>query len=222
MLMVKRFSVLALIVMTMWGCAQPQTKTQQGAVYGTGIGAAIGAGLGQVIGGDTEATLIGAAIGAGLGGAAGASVGRYMDNQEAMLQQQFAASNAANIQRDANVLAVTFKSDVLYDVNSAALKPGAYTEINRVATVLMQYPQTVIQIAGHTDSSGSEEYNQGLSERRALGVYNALLNQGVAANRMQAVGFGETQPIADNSTPQGRQLNRRVVVTIAPQQGVAY
>jgi outer membrane protein OmpA-like peptidoglycan-associated protein len=222
MLMVKRFSVLALIVMTMWGCAQPQTKTQQGAVYGTGIGAAIGAGLGQVIGGDTEATLIGAAIGAGLGGAAGAGIGRYMDNQEAMLQQQFAASESANIQRNANVLAVTFKSDVLYDVNSAALKPGAYNEINRVATVLMQYPQTVIQIAGHTDSSGSEEYNQGLSERRALGVQNALLNQGVAANRMQAVGFGETQPIADNSTPQGRQLNRRVIITIAPQQGVAY
>ena len=222
MLMVKRFSVLALIVFTMWGCAQPQTKTQQGAMYGTGIGAAVGAGLGQVIGGDTESTLIGAAIGAGLGGAAGAGIGRYMDNQEAMLQQQFAASNAANIQRNANVLAVTFKSDVLYDVNSAALKPGAYNEINRVATVLTQYPQTVIQIAGHTDSSGSEEYNQGLSERRALGVHNALMNQGVAPSRMQAVGFGETQPIADNSTPEGRQLNRRVVVTIAPQQGVAY
>jgi len=222
MLFVKRFSVLALIVVTMWGCAQPQNKTQQGAMYGTGIGAAVGAGLGQVIGGNTKSTLIGAAIGAGLGGAAGAGIGRYMDNQEAALQQQFAASEAANVQRNANVLAVTFKSDVLFDIDSAALKPGAYTEIDRVATVLMQYPQTDIQIAGHTDSSGSEQYNQGLSERRAMSVQNALANQGVSPMRMRTVGFGETQPIADNSTPEGRQLNRRVVVTIMPQQGVAY
>lgn len=222
MRIVKRISILALIAITMWGCAQPQNKTQQGAMYGTGIGAAVGAGLGQAIGGDTEATLLGAGIGAVLGGAAGAGIGRYMDNQEAALQQQFAASEAANIQRNANVLAVTFKSDVLYDVDSAALKPGAYTEINRVATVLMQYPQTDIQIAGHTDSSGAEQYNQALSERRAMSVQNALANQGVAPMRMRTIGFGETQPIADNSTPAGRQLNRRVVITIAPQQGATY
>jgi outer membrane protein OmpA-like peptidoglycan-associated protein len=222
LLIVKRISILALISVTLWGCAQPQNKTQQGTMYGAGIGAAIGAGLGQVIGGDTKGTLVGAGIGAALGGAAGAGIGRYMDNQEAALQQQFAASDAANIQRNADVLAVTFKSDVLYDINSAALKPGAYAEIDRVARVLVQYPQTDIQIAGHTDSSGSEEYNQGLSERRAMGVQNALVNQGVSPMRMRTLGFGETQPIADNSTPVGRQLNRRVVITIAPQQGVAY
>lgn len=218
MLILKRVSVLFLISALLWGCAPPQNKTQQGALYGTGIGAAVGAGLGQVIGGDTEATLIGAGIGAALGGVAGASIGRYMDQQEEALRQQFAASEAANIQRNADVLAVTFKSDVLYDVNSAALKAGAYTEINRVANVLMQYPQTNIQIAGHTDSSGSEEYNQGLSERRALGVQNALAHQGVAPMRMTSLGFGETQPIADNTTESGRQLNRRVVITIVPQQ----
>ena len=89
MLTIKRISVLMLIAVTFWGCAQPQTKTQQGAMYGTGIGAAVGAGLGQVIGGDTESTLVGAAIGAGLGAAAGAGIGRYMDNQEAALRQQF-------------------------------------------------------------------------------------------------------------------------------------
>ena len=222
MLTIKRISVLMLIAVTFWGCAQPQTKTQQGAMYGTGIGAAVGAGLGQVIGGDTESTLVGAAIGAGLGAAAGAGIGRYMDNQEAALRQQFAASEAANVQRNADMLAVTFKGDVLFDVDSAALKPGAYSEINRVANVLVQYPQTNIQIAGHTDSTGSEVYNQGLSERRAMSVQNALMNQGVAPARMRTVGFGETQPIADNSTEYGRQLNRRVVVTIAPQQGVAY
>ena len=222
MLMVKRISILFLMAATLWGCAAPQNKTQQGAMYGTGIGALVGAGLGQAIGGDTKSTLIGAGIGAALGGVAGGSIGRYMDNQEAALQQQFAASNAANIQRNADVLAVTFKSDVLFDINSATLKPGAYTEINRVSQVLLQYPQTTVQIAGHTDSSGSETYNQRLSERRAMSVQSALINQGVDSMRLQTLGFGEGQPIADNSTATGRQLNRRVVVTITPQQGGAY
>jgi len=222
MLTIKRFSILALVAVTLWGCAAPQNNTQKGAVYGTGIGAAVGAGLGQAIGGNTKSTLIGAGIGAALGGVTGGAIGRYMDNQEEALRQQFAASEAVNIQRNADLLAVTFKSDVLFDVNSASLKPGAYTEINRVASVLVQYPQTTIQIAGHTDSTGSETYNQGLSERRAASVQNALANQGVAASRMQIIGFGESQPIADNATEGGRQLNRRVVVTIAPQQGATY
>jgi outer membrane protein OmpA-like peptidoglycan-associated protein len=222
MLTIKRFSVLALIAVTLWGCAQPQTKTQQGAMYGTGIGAAVGAGLGQVIGGDTESTLIGAGIGAALGGAAGAGIGRYIENQEAMLRQQFAASDAVNVQRNANLLAVTFRGDVLFDVDSAALKPGAYNEINRIANVLTQYPQTNVQIAGHTDSTGSEIYNQDLSERRAMSVQNALANQGVSMMRMRSIGFGETQPIANNATESGRQMNRRVVVTITPQQGATY
>ena len=222
MFTMKRLSILALVAVTLWGCAEPQTKTQQGAVYGTGIGAAVGAGLGQVIGGNTKSTLVGAGIGAVLGGVAGGSIGRYMDNQEAALQQQFAASEAANIQRNADVLAVTFKSDVLFDINSAVLKPGANTEINRVSQVLVQYPQTTIQIAGHTDSTGSEVYNQQLSERRAMSVQNALANQGVASSRMRTIGFGESQPVADNTTEAGRQLNRRVVVTITPQQSGNY
>jgi outer membrane protein OmpA-like peptidoglycan-associated protein len=220
--MVKKSSVLMVAVILLWGCAQPTNNTQKGAMYGTGVGTVVGAGLGQAIGGDTKSTLIGAGIGALAGGVAGGSIGRYMDNQEAALQQQFAASEAANVQRNADVLAVTFKSDVLYDVNSSTLKPGAYAEINRVANVLVQYPQTNIQIAGHTDSTGSETYNQALSERRAMGVQNALLGQGVDAVRMQNIGFGESQPVADNTTEAGRQLNRRVVVTIAPQPGGTY
>jgi outer membrane protein OmpA-like peptidoglycan-associated protein len=219
MLKMRHFSFLALVAVLFWGCAQPQTKTQQGTVYGTAIGGAVGAGLGQVIGGNTKSTLVGAGIGAALGGIAGYSIGLYMDQQEAALQQQFAASDAANIQRNADILAVTFKSDVLFDINSATLKPGAYQEINRVSQVLVQYPQTNIQIAGHTDSTGTEVYNQELSERRAMSVQNALVNQGVAPARMRTIGFGESQPVADNTTEAGRQLNRRVVITIAPQQG---
>jgi outer membrane protein OmpA-like peptidoglycan-associated protein len=199
------------------GCAQPMSRTQEGAVYGTAAGAVVGAGLGQAIGRDTESTLIGAGIGAAIGGLAGAGVGRYMDNQQRSLQQQFAASDSANIRRDADVLAVTFKSDVLFDTDSSALKPGGYQEINRVSQVLTQYPETRIMVAGHTDSDGPEAYNQTLSERRAESVRSALVAQGVSAARISTMGFGETQPIADNSTAAGKQLNRRVVVTIVPQ-----
>lgn len=212
----KKLLILALVTTMAWGCAQPTNRTQQGAMVGTGVGAAAGAGLGQAIGGDTEGTLLGAGIGAVVGGLAGGGIGRYMDNQEKVLRQEFAASDAANVQRNANLLAVTFKSDVLFDVDSAALKPGAYPEIQRVAEVLNQYPQTRITVAGHTDGTGSEQYNQQLSERRAQSVKDALLQSGVQASRITTAGYGESQPVASNYTPEGRQMNRRVVVTIAP------
>jgi outer membrane protein OmpA-like peptidoglycan-associated protein len=208
--------LLALGALLMAGCAQPMTQTQKGAAYGTGIGAAVGAGLGQAIGGDTKGTLIGAGIGAAVGGLAGAGIGNYMEKQQAALQQQFAASESASIRRDADILAVTFKSDVLFDTGSSALKAGAYQEINRVAQVLIQYPETRIRVAGHTDSDGAEAFNQDLSVRRAEAVRNALVQQGVAAARISIIGFGESQPIADNTTAAGKQLNRRVVITIEP------
>lgn len=217
----KMFKFIALLMVGLFilsGCSQPMTKTQKGAAYGTGIGAVVGAGLGQAIGGDTKGTLIGAGIGAAVGGLAGAGIGRYMENQEADLQQQFAASESASIRRDADVLAVTFKSDTLFGVNSSALQPGAYQEINRVSQVLIKYPETRIMVAGHTDSDGSEAYNQQLSEQRAENVRNALIAQGVAATRITTMGFGESQPVADNATEAGKQLNRRVVVTIVPNQ----
>jgi outer membrane protein OmpA-like peptidoglycan-associated protein len=194
------------------------TKTQKGAAIGTGIGAAAGAGLGQAIGGDTKGTLLGAGIGAVVGGLAGGGIGRYMDNQEATMRQQLAGVEGANIQRNADLLAVTFKSDVLFDTNSAALKAGSYDEISRVAQVLNQYPETTIMIAGHTDSTGSDTLNQQLSEQRAMSVKNALTGQGVNPARMSAVGYGESKPIADNNTESGRQTNRRVAITITPRQ----
>jgi len=216
--MKKLLAGLAIVAVTLAGCAQPQTKTQQGAMIGTGVGAAAGAGLGQAIGGDTKGTLLGAGIGAVVGGLAGGAIGRYMDNQEAAMRQQLAGVEAANVQRNANLLAVTFKSDFLFDVDSAQLKPGSYDEISRVAQVLVQYPQTNIQIAGYTDSTGSEAYNQQLSERRAQVVKNALAGQGVNPARMTVIGYGESKPVAGNDTEAGRQMNRRVEITIAPQR----
>jgi outer membrane protein OmpA-like peptidoglycan-associated protein len=219
----------ALVALTLSGCA---TKTQTGALVGTGVGAAVGAGLGQAIGGSTSATLIGAAAGAAAGGLAGAAIGNYMDKQEQEMRQALANSEAASIQRerqvleeaergrvqgDLDVLTVTFKSDFMFAVNSSTLLPGAYDELNRVAKVLSQYPQTTITVAGHTDSTGTEESNLKLSQRRAEAVKNALVGMGVNSARMTTIGFGESKPIADNTSTAGKQLNRRVEIRIVGQ-----
>jgi len=214
----KNLSLLLVSALVVAGCAQPATQTQKGAMIGTGVGAAVGAGLGQAIGKDTKGTLVGAGIGALVGGLAGGGIGNYMEKQEASMRQAVAGVEGASVQRNMNTLALTFKSDVMFDTGSAVLKAGAYDEINRVAQVLNQYPETTIQIAGHTDSVGAESTNQVLSERRAEAVKNALSAQNVSPSRMRTVGYGESQPIADNNSDAGRQLNRRVTVTITPNQ----
>jgi len=208
---------LGILALMTSGCAT-ETKTQKGALVGTGVGAAVGAGLGQAIGRSTSATLIGAAAGAVAGGLTGGAIGNYMDKQEASMRQSLANVEGASVQRNMDMLAVTFKSDVLFAVNSSALKPGAYDELDRVAKVLNQYPQTNIIIGGHTDSTGTEEFNQKLSERRADVVKNALAGMGVNPSRMTAIGYGESKPVVDNSTESGRQMNRRVEIVIKPQQ----
>lgn len=224
--MKKLVIVAALFALTVSGCA---TKAQTGALVGTGVGAAVGAGLGQAIGRNTSATLIGAAAGAVAGGLVGTAIGNYMDKQEADMRQALANAEAASIQRerqvldeasrrDVDVLTVTFKSDYLFAVNSSSLLPGAYDEVNRVAQVLNQYPQTTIVISGHTDSTGSEQYNQALSERRANAVKNALVGMGVNPARMTTIGYGKSRPVASNASEAGRQLNRRVELRIVPQQ----
>ncbi|MRR57141.1 MAG: OmpA family protein [Deltaproteobacteria bacterium] len=227
--MKKLIILTALVALTMSGCA---TKTQTGALVGTGVGAAVGAGLGQAIGGSTSATLIGAAAGAAAGGLAGAAIGNYMDKQEQEMRQALANVESASIQRerqvleeaergrvqgDLDVLTVTFKSDFMFEVNSSTILPGAYDELNRVAKVLNQYPQTTITIAGHTDATGSEEYNMRLSQRRAEAVKNALVGMGVSSARMTTIGFGKSKPIASNATEAGRQQNRRVEIRIVGQ-----
>ncbi len=219
----------ALLALTVSGCA---TKTQTGALVGTGVGAAVGAGLGQAIGRSTSATLIGAAAGAVAGGLVGTAIGDYMDKQEAEMRQALANVEAASIQReqqvleqaeagrvqgDLDVLTVTFKSDYLFSVNSSILQAGAYDEIDRVAQVLNKFPQTTIQIAGHTDSTGSETYNMQLSQRRADAVKNALIGRGVNPARMTTIGYGESKPVATNATEAGRQQNRRVEIRIIAQ-----
>jgi outer membrane protein OmpA-like peptidoglycan-associated protein len=195
---------------------QTQTKTRKGAVYGTAGGTAAGAIAGQAIGHSTKSTLIGAAIGAAIGGLGGAGIGRMMDNQERDMRDALEESKAAAVTREGNLLAVTFKGDVTFDYNSAVVRPGLMSEIDRVAKVLTEYPDTLIRVEGHTDSRGSDEYNMDLSKRRANAVKNLIVQRGVSENRIEVVGFGKTTPIATNETEAGRAKNRRVEIKIAP------
>jgi len=208
---------ISLVLLVLSGCAAPQTKTQKGAVYGAAGGAAAGALVGQVIGHNTKGTLIGTAIGAAVGGLGGAGVGRMMDNQERDMRDVLASSEAAAVSREGNLLAVTFKGDVTFDTNSTVVRPGLQSEITRVATVMNQYPNTLVRVEGHTDSTGSDDYNMDLSNRRAAAVRNLLTSRGVADHRIDVVGYGESMPVATNDTEAGRQKNRRVEIKIAPQ-----
>ena len=197
------------------GCAT-DTQQKKGRVVGATLGTLVGAGVGYAIGGDLQGAAIGAGAGLVAGGLAGDQIGKYMDQQEAEMRQALAAVESASIQREQDILAITFKSDFSFDFDSAIIKPGAENEIARVATVLIKYPQTNISIEGYTDSKGAEEYNMNLSTRRAEAVKASLIGRGLSSSRLQTIGFGESKPVATNDTEAGRQQNRRVRIVIVP------
>jgi outer membrane protein OmpA-like peptidoglycan-associated protein len=205
-----------ILCLVLIGCAAPQTNTGKSATYGAAGGAVAGAVLGQAIGRDTESTLIGAAAGAAVGAAAGAGVGHMMDKQEAEMRQALAASEEAAVRREGDLLAITLKGDVSFDYNSDVVRPGLYNELDRIAQIMVKYPQTSILVEGHTDSTGSESYNSQLSERRANSVKSLLVQRGVQEYRVNTIGYGESRPIVTNATPEGRQMNRRVEIRINP------
>ena len=208
-------TVLVLAV-ALSGCATSQTNAEKGAGYGAAGGAVAGAVLGQAIGRDSRGTVIGAIAGAAIGGLAGAGVGTMMDKQEAEMRDALAASDASAVKREGELLAITLKGDVTFDHDSDAVRPGLYNELDRIAQVMIKYPQTSILVAGHTDSTGSTQYNQKLSERRAVSVKNILVQRGVQQYRITTVAYGENQPVATNDTAEGRQMNRRVEIRINP------
>jgi outer membrane protein OmpA-like peptidoglycan-associated protein len=210
--------VLLIAALILPGCATIQENPKT--AIGAGVGAVVGAGVGAAAGGGK-----GAAIGAVVGGLAGGLIGHYMDKQEREFKQALAESQAREqaaimqgVQREKDALIITFKSDVMFDSNSSIIKSAAYAsgEIDRVAQILNKYPDTTIKVVGYTDSTGSESYNLQLSEQRANAVKNALVVKNVQAARISALGMGESNPIADNTTAGGRQLNRRVAIIIEP------
>ena len=213
--MKKTISSISVLVIfaSLFACAGASRSTT-GLGAGAAIGAAGGAILGQVIGGDTESTLLGAGIGAAVGGLAGHQIGAYMDRQQQELQAAVAQSDALSVRRDQDILTATFKSEMMFDFDSEILKPGAYAEIGRVADILARYPQTTIRVEGHTDTKGAEDYNQKLSEKRAASVKNAMVQKAVAPSRISTIGYGESQPISSSDA-----LNRRVNIVITPIQG---
>jgi len=203
-----------IFALTVSGCAN-MNKTKKGTAWGAAIGTVVGAGVGYAIDGK-DGALIGAGAGLAVGGLSGAAIGRYMDKQEAEMRQALADVESVSIQRDQDILALSFKSDFSFGFDSAIIKSGAEDEIARVAAVLIKYPQTNISIEGHTDSKGAEEYNMNLSTRRAEAVKASLIGRGLTSSRLRTIGFGESKPVATNDTEAGRQQNRRVRIVIMP------
>jgi outer membrane protein OmpA-like peptidoglycan-associated protein len=188
-------------------------KARNGAIIGGTLGAVAGAVIGN--NGRHHSAKRGAVVGAVAGGAAGAVVGAMMDKQERELRQ----IPGVDVQRTANnELNVSVKNDVLFDFNSAGLRSESQTALQDMANVFQRYPNTTIQVAGHTDSIGSASYNQRLSEQRANSVSSYLENLGVRSSRIDAVGYGKSQPRSSNSTAAGRQSNRRVEIHVLANQ----
>lgn len=187
------------------------SKTTKGAL----IGAAIGAAAGLITGDDSTERRQRALIGAGAGALAGGAVGAYMDKQEAKLRQQLEGTGVS-VSRNGDEITLNMPGNITFATNSADLYPGFFRVLDSVALVLKEYDKTVIEVSGHTDSTGSEEYNQELSLRRAGTVGEYLHARGISGIRILTLGFGELQPIASNDTAEGRQQNRRVELRLVP------
>ena len=197
-----------------------EAKTSR-ATKGALIGAAAGAVVGLVSGDDAVERRQHAMILAGVGALAGGAIGNYQDKQEAQLRAELQGTGVSVTRTGPNGENITLNmpGNVTFATDSSDLNPAFFDVLNSVGKVLKQFDKTVIEVAGHTDSTGSEQYNQSLSERRAATVAQYLEAKGVATQRILTVGMGESRPVADNSTPEGRQANRRVEITMVPLTG---
>ena len=217
--------VAASLALTVSGCAtytgqtnapDDPNRTQRGAL----IGAAIGAAAGLLSGDDAVERRHRALVGVGVGALAGGAVGAYQDRQEAELRRQMEGTGVEVVRQGDNIT-LNMPSSITFGFDSASLQPQFQPVLDNVSKTLVQYNQTVVEIAGHTDSVGTDQYNQSLSERRANSVAAYLGSHGVLQQRMISVGAGESRPIASNDTEAGRAENRRVEITLVPveQQG---
>jgi len=205
------FILMVSLTLVMAGCKT--TRTQRGAMIGAGAGAAAGAIIGKTAGN----TGAGAIIGATVGGVAGAIIGRQMDKQAEEIAKEIPNAEVIHQEGEEGIV-VNFESKVLFTTDKFDLTETSKATITDLAVILNKYPDTDLTIQGHTDSTGPEAYNQTLSEKRANSVADFLKVQGVDGQRITAVGFGETMPVADNSTVEGRAQNRRVMFVILPNE----
>jgi outer membrane protein OmpA-like peptidoglycan-associated protein len=207
-------AVAAISVLALTGCVsntvQPMgERTQSGAIIGGMLGGFLGANASE------ENRLRNAALGAAAGAVAGGAIGASLDRQAQDLRGSL-ANDQIMIRNTGNELIVTMPDGILFDIDSAAIRASLQSDIRVLARNLQQYPDTTVDVIGHTDNTGSAGYNQDLSARRAQAVAGVLLEQGVSPARVRAFGRGESEPVASNLTPEGRQQNRRVEIIIRP------
>ncbi len=218
----KSVILIAIAAIFTAGCEtlDPYTGESQmsNATKGALIGAAAGAVVGLASGDDAVERRQRALIGAGAGALAGGAVGYYMDRQEAKLRAELQGTGVS-VHRSGDNITLNMPGHVTFATNSADLSPQFFDVLTSVSKVITEFDQTVVEVAGHTDSTGTDVYNQGLSERRAGSVARFLTTQGVSQQRLMTVGLGETMPVADNATNDGRQANRRVEITMVPLTG---
>lgn len=205
------------------GCTTTDPYTGETVRSNTRTGAVAGAVGGALLGyltntSDSEEGRTNALIGAGIGALAGAAVGSYMDRQQAAMREELAGSGV-NVVRQGDNLILQMPSDVTFAYDRADVQPQFFPVLDDVARVLNQYNQTTVDIVGHADSTGSDSYNQGLSERRASSVASYLISRNVIRERLYVAGMGERAPIASNATEEGRAQNRRVEIVIRPFRG---
>lgn len=217
----KKLTATALACVVLGGCTtlDPYTREQQtsNATKGAGIGAVAGAVLGSAVSGRGDRTK-GAVIGALVGAGAGGGIGHYMDQQEALLRQELDGSGVG-VERVGDEIRLIMPGHITFQTNAFDIAPSFHNVLNAVVRVLQKFDKTLLSVAGFTDSTGSFEYNQTLSERRAASVASYLANGGVSAARISTQGYGERYPVADNGTEQGRAMNRRVEINIRGSQG---
>lgn len=208
--------ISSLLLITACASTDPYTGEQRTSktAKGAGVGAVAGAVIGAASASDKDRRK-GAITGAIAGGAIGAGVGNYMDRQETKLRQQLQGSGV-QVRRDGNTIELIMPGNITFGTNRAEIRSDFYEVLDSVSTVLKEFDKTAIRVAGHTDSTGSDSYNQKLSEERAASVGRYLVSRNVAPGRVQTQGYGERYPIASNDSESGRQANRRVELELVP------
>ncbi|RCL00663.1 MAG: OmpA family protein [Candidatus Tokpelaia sp. JSC188] len=217
--MLKKFYILLVASSFLTSCTTANPYSGERQISKTTGGAAIGAGIGAIsglfVGGSNKAQRNAVLIGAGIGALSGSMIGNYMDRQEADLRTQLQRSGIS-VSRSGDQIVLNMPSNITFNTNQDAIRSEFYPQLDSVARVLIKYNKSIVNVLGHTDSTGKVVHNYSLSERRALAVAQYLNSQGIDKQRLSIVGYGSSRPVANNATELGRTLNRRVEIQISP------